>query len=44
VIGEGSRDIRLAGNDLVKAKVPYKFEEGAKKDELKSLSNFLPST
>ncbi len=42
VVGEQSRNIRVMGNDLAMAKVPFKFEEGAKKDELKPLSNFLP--
>ncbi len=43
VEGEGSKNIMALGNDLQQAKTPFKFSGGAKKDELKALSNFLPS-
>ncbi len=41
--GEESRNICLLGNDLRKAKVPYRFDDGARSDELRAMSNFLPS-
>ena len=43
VMGEESKNICLLGNDLQQAKVPYQLSDGAKRDALKELSNFLPS-
>jgi hypothetical protein len=42
VSGTQSRSTALLGNDLRKAKVPFRFEKGAANKELKALSNLLP--
>ena len=41
VRGSESRSVALVGNDLRQAKVPYRFDKGAKKKELKALSNLM---
>jgi hypothetical protein len=41
--GKESSNICLLGNDLRKAKVPYRLDDGARSDELRAMSNFLPS-
>ena len=39
VKGNKTRGVRLVGNDLVKAKVPYRVDSEVKGDEVKSLNN-----
>jgi hypothetical protein len=43
ILGEKSRGIYLLGNDLHRSKVPYRLESGVNSDELKTLSNILPT-
>ena len=44
VAGGSTRNIGLLANDFQRAKVPYKFSDGAQSSELKALSNLLPPT
>jgi len=39
VKGNKTRGVRLMGNDLVKAKVPYRVDSEVKSDEVKSMNN-----
>jgi hypothetical protein len=42
VMGQDSRNIYFHGNDLRRAKVPWRLEEGVKADTVKILENSLP--
>ena len=43
VLGKGTRNIVLFGNDLRQAKVPYQLDKEISNEEVKVLDNFLPS-
>ncbi len=43
VLGKGSHDICLYGNDFRQAKVPYQLDKDIPSEEIKVLDNFLPS-
>jgi len=42
VMGPGSRDIWLQGNDLRKARVPYQLDKDVKADAVEMSENILP--
>jgi len=42
IMGPDSRAIRLQGNDLSKAKVPYQLDKGVKRGAVKASTNARP--
>jgi len=43
IVGVGTRDIHLIGNDFHEAKIPYQLDPDVKAESVTALDNFLPS-